>query len=228
MAPEQDEQKTEQQKEHKEHKERSHGSGPSISRREFAIGAIGSCLMLGLGTGAAFAPRDALNRPPGGQDEQHLLRLCLHCEKCREACPKNAIGPAHLEDGILNMRTPRMDFKKGWCDFCEDVDGGPRCAAVCPTVALTGASATPYNTVIGKAHLVRDWCLAARGMGCQACVDACPYDALSLGYDHVPVIDEDKCNGCGACEFACISLQSGSIAEGATDRAITVHPVTEE
>ena len=40
-------------------------------------------------------------------------------------------------------------------------------------------------------------------------------------------IDEEKCNGCGACEHACISLSSGSLATGATDRAVVVVPESE-
>ena len=38
-------------------------------------------------------------------------------------------------------------------------------------------------------------------------------------------IDQDKCNGCGACESVCVSLQNGSISAGATERAIVVRPL---
>ena len=48
-----------------------------------------------------------------------------------------------------------------------------------------------------------------------------------LGADNVPVVDVDACNGCGACELACISLSAGSITAGATDRAIVVRPTEE-
>ena len=51
--------------------------------------------------------------------------------------------------------------------------------------------------------------------------------ALELGADNVPVVDVDACNGCGACELACISLSAGSITAGATDRAIVVRPTEE-
>lgn len=195
-----------------------------ITRRSFALGAVGACAMLGLG-GARFLPSSPMLRPPGGQDENALISGCIHCEKCREVCPKGAIAPAHLEDGILNARTPRMDFKRGWCDFCANEPDGPRCVAVCPTHALSCPD--PASTVIGKAVLNRTWCLAAKGMGCHECVDACNYNALALGADHVPVVDAGACNGCGACENACISLSAGSISTGATNRAIVVVPVGE-
>jgi ferredoxin-type protein NapG len=61
-------------------------------------------------------------------------------------------------------------------------------------------------------------------MGCRECVDACSYEAMSIESDHVPAVDENVCNGCGACEFACISLSAGSLSVGATDRAIVVQP----
>ncbi|MBN2061038.1 MAG: FAD-dependent oxidoreductase [Deltaproteobacteria bacterium] len=40
-------------------------------------------------------------------------------------------------------------------------------------------------------------------LGHGDCVRACLFDALSLGPDGYPVVDEDKCVGCGACERAC-------------------------
>lgn len=203
---------------------RSAPKGASVSRRTFALGAVGACAVVGLG-GVKYLPSQTLCRPPGGQDEEQLVAGCVHCEKCREVCPHNAIAPAHIEQGILNARTPRMDFKSGWCDFCENEPGGPKCIAVCPTHALTEVD--PTAVIIGIAELNRDWCLAAKGMGCHECVDVRTYEALELGYDNVPVVDADACNGCGACELACISLSAGSITTGATDRAIVVKPTEE-
>jgi ferredoxin-type protein NapG len=196
-----------------------------ISRRAFALGITGACALIGLG-GLRYLPSTALCRPPGGQDEDHLIRACVHCEKCREICPRTAIAPAHIEDGVLNARTPKMTFKQGWCDFCEGESQGPRCVAVCPTRALR--SQDTASAIIGIAILNHDWCLAAKGMGCRECVDACPYEAMSVGADRVPLVDENACNGCGACEFACISMSAGSLSIGATDRAIVVRPPKEK
>src|SRR5699024_7470512 len=97
--------------------------------------------------------------------------------------------------------------------------------AACPTHALVCPD--PASVIIGKAVLNRDWCLAAKGMGCHECVDVCNYDALELGADNVPVVNVGACNGCGACEWACISLSAGSISAGATDRAIVIRPTEE-
>lgn len=40
-------------------------------------------------------------------------------------------------------------------------------------------------------------------LGHGDCVKACLFDALSLGPDGFPVVDKEKCVGCGACERAC-------------------------
>lgn len=39
---------------------------------------------------------------------------------------------------------------------------------------------------------------------CNApCIDACEWDALSLDENGRLVVDEKRCNGCGACEYVC-------------------------
>lgn len=193
----------------------------SVSRRTFAFGAVGAAALFGLG-GVKYLPEASLVRPPGGQDQLEVITSCIHCEKCREVCPKHAIAPAHIEDGLLNARTPRMAFRNGWCDFCAEIEGGPRCVAVCPTGAL--AKQRPEPDIIGKAYIVEDWCLVFRGMGCHDCVDACDYEAMEQDEYGNPVVIADKCNGCGKCEYVCISLTAGSL-QGATDRAIVVKPM---
>lgn len=47
----------------------------------------------------------------------------------------------------------------------------------------------------------RDCQIGCLGLG--DCVRACSFDAIVLGADGYPVVDETKCVGCGACEKAC-------------------------
>lgn len=197
-----------------------------MSRRSFAIGTGGACALLAMG-GLKYVPAKAQVRPPGGQDEDHLVSACIRCQRCVEACPKSALVPTHLEEGLLGVRMPTTDFNRGWCDFCtESHNGEPQCVKFCPTEALKlKDNATAKNTILGKAVIIHDWCLAwSKYNGCKFCYDACPYDAITLETHGRPVVDRDKCNGCGACQNACVSLEDASITEGATSRAIIVVP----
>jgi Na+-translocating ferredoxin:NAD+ oxidoreductase RNF subunit RnfB len=40
-------------------------------------------------------------------------------------------------------------------------------------------------------------------LGYGTCARACPFDALHMGNDHLPVVDMAKCTGCRKCEVAC-------------------------
>ena len=86
-----------------------------MTRRTLCLGIGGAAVMLGLG-GLKLANPQAIIRPPGGQDEDRLISACIRCEKCYEICPRDVIRPAHIEDGILNMRTPTFDFSDNYCD----------------------------------------------------------------------------------------------------------------
>lgn len=196
-----------------------------MTRRTLFLGVGGALAMMGLG-GLTYVGRAPIIRPPGGQDEDRLFSACIRCEKCYEICPRDVIAPAYIEDGILTMRTPTFDFSSNYCDYCEeDNQSDPLCVKVCPTEALKlPVDATPENVIIGKAVINENWCLAYKLMGCRFCYDACPYEAMELDENNRPYMIYDKCNGCGACESVCVSLENGSISEGATHRAIVVWP----
>lgn len=40
-------------------------------------------------------------------------------------------------------------------------------------------------------------------LGLGTCAKACPFDAIVMGPDGLPVVDEVKCTGCGTCERVC-------------------------
>ena len=40
-------------------------------------------------------------------------------------------------------------------------------------------------------------------LGLGSCAKACPFDAITMGPDGLPVVDEARCTGCGTCERMC-------------------------
>jgi ferredoxin-type protein NapG len=180
-----------------------HGYG--LSRRGLVVGSVGVLAMLAFGGFTrAFASNEVLLRPPGGQDANNLLGACIKCDRCRSVCPRGVIDVAHLEDGLLNARSPKMNFRKGYCDYCKDV-GYYRCVVSCPTRALL-SDFDPAVGKIGMAVVSEDECLLYRSGKCsKQCIPACTYDALSINESGLLIVDEALCNGCGACELVCPS-----------------------
>lgn len=186
----------------------------TVSRRGLIAGAGCVAAMIAIGgVGKAFAGENVLVRLPGGQDDDRFLGACLKCDKCRSVCPQQCVSIAALEDGLMNVRTPYMDFHKGYCDFCN------RCIEVCPTQALLPFN--PEAEKLGVAVIDEQECIAWKQGGCVKCVEACPYEAIELNQNDRPVVHEELCNGCGACEYACPSATFMSYS-GSRRRGVNV------
>lgn len=187
---------------------------PELKRRTFLVGvaAVMTNFMVG-GVAYALNGDEELLRPLGGQDEERFIGACLKCDRCRSICPQSCITISVLSDGLVNARTPHIDFRKNYCTFCG------KCVEVCPTAALAEFDKTIDK--IGIAVVNEDECIAFNHGGCQKCVDTCDYDAIALNDAGQPVVDENKCNGCGICEFVCPSSTMTSYS-GSKYRGINV------
>ncbi len=221
---------------------------PSVTRRSLVAGVGATAVLCGLGS-FRWLGTESLVRPPGGQDEEALAAKCVHCNRCIAVCPDNLIVPSRIENGVMNMRTPHMDYSTGnpgeidnlkYCDFCARANGGvPLCVEACPSGALgTADDIDPATLVLGRAELDSDLCLAYRSSYCAFCYEACVKahgeedaaiyfkNAAADGESStkLPVVDAEKCNGCGACEAICVSAQAGSVRDTQV-RAIVVKPL---
>jgi len=201
-----------------------------ITRRDLIAGAVGVAIVGAVG-GAAKASAGALPpiRPPGGQNESHFIGACIRCNRCRGVCPRDVIVSSDLEEGIINLRTPRLHFRtkmalsyrreEGMDQAAILADPYPSllaatgegfcdfcmlCVLNCPTGALT--SFDPQTEWIGEAVIEPASCIAFEKLGgCRRCVDYCPFAAITLDENRYPVVDPALCNGCGICENICPS-----------------------
>jgi len=78
--------------------------------------------------------------------------------------------------------------------------------------AITQAKATGARaaTILSKKYLETKGNIARvisrKCVGCQLCIEACPYDAITFDEDHnIVVVNEILCQGCGACSVVCPS-----------------------
>ena len=179
----------------------------SLSRRSLVAGSALVAASFAVGSAASALDGGATClRPPSAEDEERFRSLCLKCDRCRSACPQGCVRTGTLEDGLLNWRTPVMDFHRGLCDFCG------RCEQTCPTGAIRDVDAKANR--IGLAVIDPQRCIAWISGSCRVCVDACPYEALSADASGRPIVDSTRCNGCGICEYRSFA--------GGTQRGINV------
>lgn len=139
---------------------------------------------------ATRPPRQIGARPPHAVLPGEFSTLCDGCGHCVTACPRSIVRLG--EDGL-----PLLDFSVDGCTFCG------ACTDACPTGALNRNAARPWRWAarIGAA------CLSYNGVTCRTCTDACEARAISFrlrpGGRDVPLLDEERCTGCGACSAVC-------------------------
>lgn len=196
----------------------------SITRRGWVRGAVAAAAVVAFGGSVKMAFGDECTlHPPGAQDRARFASLCIRCDRCRSACPTGAIGVAKLEDGVLEARMPKMEFRLAWCDTC---DGAYRCIAACPTGALDAFD--PGRDKIGLAVVDASSCqLYTYAKKCnKPCIDACPAGAVSQNADGGLTVDADACWGCGACEYVC-PTNAYRTYDGNPSRGLNVKAVEE-
>jgi len=84
-----------------------------------------------------------------------------------------------------------------------------------PDIALPGCTYGVQDAALKFAYDGLSNCQAAAMMyggmkecqigclGLGSCAAACPFDAITMGENNLPVVDEVKCTGCGTCERVC-------------------------
>ena len=120
-------------------------------------------------------------------------------------CPTRILRPENSVTSWETFAVPYVDFSNG--GMCEKTCR--RCNLVCPSGAIELLTLKEKNRrKIGVARLDMELCVLYYDQECQICKRECPYDAIDYRwseelYCQVPVIDEKRCNGCGACRPRC-------------------------
>ncbi|MBQ9405339.1 MAG: 4Fe-4S dicluster domain-containing protein [Desulfovibrio sp.] len=176
-------------------------------RRKFLQIAAGT-LVVGAGLAGAAQAGGELLRPPGAITEPDFLARCQRCMRCVDACQPAALTVAHLFDGLRNVGTPVLHIDK--CIQCMD------CVRACPSGALSKVSKKDLR--MGVAVINESACVTyLKTRRCKTCVDACrEFKAITLKDRRYPVVNAEKCTGCGACLRRCPERAKGAISMDAS------------
>ncbi len=169
-------------------------------------------VVAGLTAKRTMGPNGARAVRPPTADPARINALCARCGNCMKACPYGLIHPDLGATGIDGLLTPVLRLRSQDPDqeqFCSQ--SCTACTQVCPTGALRPLAEKLKEqgrfAPIGVAVVRKDLCVAwAENKDCATCDEYCPYQAVKLvkhGDVNCPVVDTDKCRGCGACESNC-------------------------
>lgn len=143
-------------------------------------------------------------RPPGAVCETLFLSRCTRCGACVQTCPTSLLRTQYFETSILDYGTPYAVFDPAWCRAeCT------RCGQVCPSGALRKILPNEKKKVkLGLAVLTFEHCRLYDDRECSICGRECPFEAITFEwseseYRRIPVIDTEKCTGCGRCLVSC-------------------------
>ncbi len=143
--------------------------------------------------------------PPGAISLRNMAQHCTACQLCISACPNQVLRPSN---GIMTLMQANSSYERGYCrPECT------RCSQVCPTGAIRPITREEKSAIqIGRAVFVRKNCLPlTEGVSCGNCARHCPVGAITMipsdannpSSPKIPMINTERCIGCGACENLC-------------------------
>lgn len=151
--------------------------------------------------------------PPGSRNARHFTQHCTACQLCVSVCPSQVLRPS---GNLTTLMQPEMSYERGYCrPECA------KCAEVCPTDAIHLTSLAEKSAIqIGHAVWIKENCVPLTdGVECGNCARHCPAAAIQMvasdpenaDSPKIPVVNIERCIGCGACENLCPSRPFSAI-----------------
>ena len=151
--------------------------------------------------------------PFGAVSLRHFHQHCTRCQLCVSQCPNDVLRPSTSLDRLM---LPEMSYENGWCrPECT------KCSEVCPAGAILEITPEEKTAIhVGTASVDLDLCVVNRdNVHCGNCARHCPAGAIKMVRKNpddensllIPTVLEDRCIGCGACEFLCPSRPYSAI-----------------
>lgn len=151
--------------------------------------------------------------PPGAMSLGNFTRHCTACQLCVSVCPNGVLRPS---TGLMTLMQPELSYERGYCrPECV------KCSEVCPSGAIRPITIADKSAIqIGHAVWVRENCVPLTdGNECGNCARHCPAGAITMvpssasesSSIKIPVINVERCIGCGTCEYLCPARPLGAI-----------------
>lgn len=165
--------------------------------------------------------------PPGSLSVANLQQHCTACQLCIANCPNGVLRPS---TGMAHFLQPEMQYDQGYCrpecTRCADVC---LAGAIKPITKEEKTAIQIGHAVWVKENCLP----ASQEQKCGSCATHCPAEAIQMvpidksikqnpddgqWYDsegnpldwravndllRIPVVDTEKCIGCGKCEYLC-------------------------
>lgn len=143
--------------------------------------------------------------PPGAISLRNLTQHCTACQLCVANCPNGVLRPS---TNLESLMQPESSYERGYCrPECT------KCSEACPAGAIVKITPADKSSIqIGHAVWVKENCVPLTdGVECGNCARHCPVGAIQMISSDVnnpeslkiPVVNEEVCIGCGACENLC-------------------------
>ena len=134
------------------------------------------------------SPFKSFIHPPYFKNKDDFLK-CYECESkdCLNACNEKIIK--------IENEMPILDFRNSGCTFCDD------CAVECKIGVLKPEY--KKNKINAEMIINPNKCIAWNQTICFSCQDICEEYAIIYKGMFNPLIDLEKCTGCGFCISVC-------------------------